>query len=287
MTREYFSVFYRSTMIDRKDLWTNILMRLKTIIPHSKFITWFKKTVIIDIDNKLFILGVPLPMALDWISKNFRQELLSTVKEFVHDIEDINIQVDANLNNTNDPRHVPDDIFQDNNPNKGRKKPREGQIVLSEGLTTKILNGNYTLGNFIVGSENRLSHAACSAVCKSPGKHYNPLFIYGSTGVGKTHLLQGTGNEILKYNKDMLVIYTTSEAFGNDYIQALRVRKMDSFNNRYRKVDVMIIDDIQFLSGKNKTEEVFFHTFNALYDAGKQIIIASDRPPKELNELDK
>ncbi|MGE3278405.1 MAG: chromosomal replication initiator protein DnaA [Candidatus Altimarinota bacterium] len=273
--------------MDKKELWNSILMRMSTIIPHAQFITWFKKTVIMDIDQDLLVVGVPLPMGLDWINKHFRADLLKTAQEFLPQIKEINIQVDASLMKEDDPRHISDEIFNKKNPNKGRKKPRQAEVMLSEGLSTKILDHSYTLNNYIVGQENRLAHAACSAVSSAPGKTYNPLFLYGNTGLGKTHLLQATGNEILKRNPDMLVIYTTSEAFGNDYIQALGKRKMDQFNNRYRKVDVLIIDDIQFLSGKNKTEETFFHTFNALYDAGKQIIIASDRPPKELNELDK
>lgn len=273
--------------MDKKELWTSILLRMQKLIPHSQFITWFKKSVIIEIDKDLMVIGVALPMALDWINKNFRDDLLKTVQEFNIDITAINIQVDSNLMKDDDPRHINQDLFKKDNPNKGRKKPREAEIQLAEGLSTKILDHTYTLSNFVVGTENRLCHAACMAVSSDPGRTYNPLFIYGSTGLGKTHLLQATGNEILKHNPNKLVIYTTSEAFGNDYIQALGKRKMAQFNNRYRKVDVLIIDDIQFLSGKNKTEEVFFHTFNALYDAGKQIIVASDRPPKELNELDK
>lgn len=273
--------------MDKKELWTSVLMRLSTIIPHAKFITWFKNTVIVDIDNDLLVIGVPLPMTMNWINTHFRDNLLKTAQEFLPKIKSINIQVDSLLTKDDDPRHISAEIFQKKNPNKGRKKRKEAEVRLSEGLTTKILDNSYTLGNFVVGSENRLAHAACMAVSSSPGKTYNPLFIYGNTGLGKTHLLQGTGNEILKKDSNKFVIYTTSEAFGNDYIQALKQRKMERFNNRYRKVDVLIIDDIQFLSGKNKTEEVFFHTFNALYDAGKQVIIASDRPPKELNELDK
>lgn len=240
-----------------------------------------------DIDKDLMVIGVPLPMGLDQINKHFRDDLLKIVQEIHPAITSINIQVDANLLQDEDPRHINQEIFLKNNPNKGRKKPRESEIILAEGLSTKILDATYSLSNFVVGTENRLAHAASLAVSSDPGKTYNPLFIYGNTGLGKTHLLQATGNEILKRNPNALVIYTTSEAFGNDYIQALGKRKMDQFNNRYRKVDVLIIDDIQFLSGKNKTEEVFFHTFNALYDGGKQIIVASDRPPKELNELDK
>lgn len=273
--------------MDHKELWTDILLRMRTLIPHSKFITWFKRTVIMDIDKELMVIGVPLPMTMDWINKHFRDDLLKTVQEFIPTITSLNIQVDTTLGEEGDPRHVSKEIFSDKNPNKGRKKPREGEIRLAEGLSTKILDRSYTLNSFVIGAENRLAHAACMAVSSSPGQTYNPLFIYGSTGLGKTHLLQATGNEILRNNPNRLVIYTTSEAFGNDYIQAVQKRKMDQFNNRYRKVDVLIIDDIQFLSGKNKTEEVFFHTFNALYDAGKQVIVASDRPPKELNELDK
>lgn len=273
-------------MIDKKDLWTNILLRMSATVPHAKFITWFKKTAIMEVDDHLLIVGVPLPMGLDWITKHYRDDLLKTAQEFVPSLKQLNIQVDASLNKDDDPRHISGEMFQ-KNPVKGRKKPRQSEVILSEGLSTKILDRSYTLENFVVGPENRLAHAACSAVASAPGKHYNPLFIYGTTGLGKTHLLQGTGNEILKRFSDKLVIYTTSEAFGNDYIHALQHRRMDQFNNRYRRVDVLIIDDIQFLTGKNKTEETFFHTFNALYDAGKQVIVASDRPPKELNELDK
>ncbi len=276
-----------ANIVDKKELWTSILMRMSTIIPHAKFITWFKRSVIIDIDKDLVIIGVPLPMAMEWIGNHFRDELLKTVQEFLTNVTSINIQVDSALVNDDDPRHIAQTMFAKVDPNKGRKKPRQGEVILAEGLTTKILDQTYTLANFVVGTENRLAHAACSAVAAAPAKNYNPLFIYGSTGLGKTHLLQGAGNEILRKNPDALVLYTTSEAFGNDYILSLARRKMDQFNNRYRRVDVLIIDDIQFLSGKNKTEETFFHTFNALYDAGKQIIIASDRPPKELNELDK
>ena len=260
---------------------------MRSLIPHAQFITWFKNSVIVEIDGDLCVVGVGLPMAMEWINKSFRDDLLKTLQELVPTIASLNIQVDPSLMNANDPRHISQEMFQKDNPNKGRKKPREGRVLLHEGLSTKVIDSAYTLSNFVVGSENRLAHAASSAVASAPGQHYNPLFIYGNTGLGKTHLLQATGNEILRRFSDQLVLYTTSEAFGNDYISALGKRKMDQFNNRYRKVDVLIIDDIQFLSGKNKTEEVFFHTFNALYDAGKQVIVASDRPPKELNELDR
>lgn len=274
-------------MQDKKELWTAILTRLRGQINHSYFITWFKQSVIIDIDKELIVVGVYLPMAMKWIDEQLRGELMKTIQEFLPEVTTLNIQVDAGLANSEDPRHINQELFSKEDPNKGRKKPRENQVLLGEGLSTKVFDSAFKLSNYVVGPENRLAHAACSAVASAPGQHYNPLFIYGNTGLGKTHLLQATGNEVLKRFPNKLVVYTTSEAFGNDYIAALGKRKMDQFNNRYRKVDMLIIDDIQFLSGKNKTEEVFFHTFNALYDAGKQVIIASDRPPKELNELDK
>ncbi|MDZ4216905.1 MAG: DnaA/Hda family protein, partial [Candidatus Gracilibacteria bacterium] len=242
-------------MIDLKEQWSNILARLSAVIPRSQFITWFKKTVIMEIDKELLIVGVPIPMGLDWINNHYRDDLLKTIQEFLPQVTALNIQVDTTLNNDEDPRHINQDHFSNKSPSAGRKKPREGEIQLSEGLSTKILDSSYTLSNFVVGSENRLAHAACMAVSGAPGKTYNPLFIYGSTGLGKTHLLQGAGNEILRRDPNKLVIYTTSESFGNDYIDSLAKRKMQQFNNRYRKVDVLIIDDIQFLSGKNKTEE--------------------------------
>lgn len=273
--------------MDKHELWTSILLRMRGKIPHAQFLTWFKKSAILELDKELIILGVGLPMALDWIDRHFRDDLLKTIQELQPGIKTLNIKVDSTLMREDDPRVCSAEIFVNKDPNKGRKKPRRAEVLLSEGLTSKILDNSYSLGNFIVGSENRLAHAACLAVGSAPGRHYNPLFLWGSTGLGKTHLLQGTGNEIIKRHPQKMVIYTTSESFGNDYIMALQRRKMDQFNNRYRRVDVLIIDDIQFLSGKNKTEETFFHTFNALYDNGKQIIIASDRPPKELNALDK
>lgn len=250
--------------MDKRELWTSILLRMRGKIPHAQFITWFKKSAILRIDQGLLILGVGLPMSLDWIDRHFRDDLLKTIQEIEPTTKTLNIQVDATLMREGDPRLSPEEIFANRDSNKGRKKPRRAEVLLSEGLTTKILDRAYSLENFVVGSENRLAHAACLAVSASPGKHYNPLFIWGATGLGKTHLLQGAGNEILKRSPHKLVIYTTSEAFGNDYIMALQRRKMDQFNNRYRKIDVLIIDDIQFLSGKNKTEETF-STRSTLY----------------------
>ena len=186
--------FTSSLLKDYKEMWTDISLRLKTIIPHAQFITWFKKSVIVEVDGDLVVIGVPLPMAMEWINKNFRDELLKTIQEFNPSIQQINLQVDTDLSQDDDPRHINQEIYNQTNPNKGRKKTRQGEVVLANGLETKILDRSFSLSNFVTGNDNRLAHAACMAVASSPGRTYNPLFIYGTTGLGKTHLLQATGN---------------------------------------------------------------------------------------------
>ncbi|MBU0727886.1 chromosomal replication initiator protein DnaA, partial [Patescibacteria group bacterium] len=151
-----------------------------------------------------------------------------------------------------------------------------------DGIVSRIFNPSYSLENFITSPENRLAHAACQNVAKYPGQNYNPLFIHGGVGLGKTHLLQATGSEILRNDPSRLVVYTTTEGFVNDVVNAIQAKNMNHFRNKYRKVNTLIIDDIQFIANKDRTQEEFFHTFNALYESGKQIIISSDRPPHEL-----
>ncbi|MEK7146013.1 MAG: chromosomal replication initiator protein DnaA, partial [Patescibacteria group bacterium] len=169
---------------------------------------------------------------------------------------------------------------------KVRKLPNRQEVRLAEGVASKCLNPRYTLENYVVGQDNRLAHAAAMAVATSPGTLYNPLFVYGGVGLGKTHLLQATGNEILMRDSDKVVVYITSERFTNEIIEAIGKRNSKSFKDRYRKVDCLIIDDIQFLANKEMTQQEFFHTFNELYDNNKQIIISSDRPPKDLSILE-
>jgi chromosomal replication initiator protein len=170
---------------------------------------------------------------------------------------------------------------------KKRKLPGRQEVKLAEGIVSKILNPRYTLENFVVGSNNRLAYAACQAVSTSPGGKYNPLFLYGGVGLGKTHLLQATGNAILHEMPKATVVYTTSEDFTNHVVEAISSQRMEQFRKRYRLVDVLIIDDVQFLANKERTQEEFFHTFNTLYEAQKQVIISADRPPQELDLEDR
>jgi chromosomal replication initiator protein len=270
---------------DPRTLWNEVLSRLREKVSYADFITWFKNTAVIsDKENKLTI-GVSMPIAAKWLRDRFHKRIIDSAKEVDERITDISYELDTKLACETDPRLPDETLFRKSQ--KVRKRPRVAEFKTSTGLTSKILDERYSLENFIVGPENRLAHAACTAVSVEPGKRYNPLFIYGNVGLGKTHLLQGIGNGIKKRNSDALVIYVPAETFGNDYVSAIKNRKVENFNNRYRKVDVLIIDDIQFFAGKKGMQEAFFHVFNTLYDSGKQVVLSSDCPPKELDDIDK
>ena len=272
---------------DKHLLWNEILIRLREKVSHAEFITWFKSTAVIDDKDSKLTIGVPLPIAAKWLRDRFHSQIVESVKEMDASYKDVLYELDPKLSQENDPRLPNSSVFKKNSDKvKVRKRPRVAEFKTASGLTSKILDERYTLENFVVGPGNRLAHAACTAVAAEPGKRYNPLFIYGNVGLGKTHLLQGAGNGVKKRNSNALVIYVTAETFGNNYVTAIKTRKMDQFNNRYRKVDMLIIDDIQFFAGKKGMQEAFFHVFNTLYDSNKQVIISSDRPPKELDNID-
>jgi chromosomal replication initiator protein len=224
-------------------------------------------------------------MCHDWLRKQYRGLILEGIQKVLPHIDNIEIKIDGTLNEE-DPRVF--DILHHFSEKKKqqRKLPRKNEVKIVEGITSKILNPKYSFGNFIVGSSCRLAHAACMAVAKKPGTNYNPLFVYGKVGLGKTHLLQAIGNEILKKDANKYVAYVTSEDFTNEVVEAIRKQSTKKLRDRYRKLDVFIIDDIQFIANKDRTQEEFFHTFNSLYEAGKQVIISSDRPPSELDILE-
>jgi len=276
----------RSTgvVVDYATLWLEILRELAPRIPRSQFITWFKDTAILGREEGKLVVGLPLPMSLGWHMEHYSaltleaaQRIDSTILQIVYRV-DVGLKDDAKRT-LNLLEHFPE--------KKRRKLPGKQEVRLAEGLVSKILNPRYMLENFIVGSSNRLAYAACQAVSVQPGGRYNPLFLYGGVGLGKTHLLQATGNAILKLMPTATVVYTTTEDFTNQVIEAIQRQKMEQFRRRYRVVDVLIIDDVQFLANKERTQEEFFHTFNALYEEQKQIILSADRPPKELQLEDR
>lgn len=264
------------------NLWQQVLALLEPELPRGQFITWFKDTTVLGRENATVIVGLPLPMYLNWHLEHYRTMTLAMLRHIDPTIDQIVYRVDLGLKDDTTRTLKLLDAF----PEKKRRKVAGKQEVrLAEGLISKILNPRYSLENFVVGPNNRLSHAACSAVAGQPGGKYNPLFIYGGVGLGKTHLLQATGNAILRNIPNSTILYTTTEDFTNQVIEAIQHHKMEQFRRKYREVDVLIIDDVQFLANKERTQEELFHTFNTLTEERKQIIISSDRPPKELNML--
>lgn len=266
------------------DLWLSILKNIGPKLQRSQFITWFKDTAVLGKEDGTLVVGLPLPMYLTWHMEHYRTMTLETAQEIDPDIRQIVYTVDVGLKD-NPARTV--NLLEAFPEQRKRKLPGRQEVRLAEGIISKILNPQYLLENFIVGTSNRLAHAACQAVANQPGGKYNPLFLYGGVGLGKTHLLQATGNSILKGSPRATVVYVTSEDFTNQVVEAIARQKMDQFNKRYRTVDVLIIDDIQFLANKDRTQEIFFHTFNTLYEERKQVIISADRPPQELQLEDR
>ena len=264
---------------DDLGLWIKVLKFLEKELQRGQFITWFRSTTILGREDGTLIVGLPLPMSLNWHMEHYRVQTLKAAKKVDSSITQIVYKVDGGLKD-NLERTV--DLLEIFPEPKKRKLPGKQEVKMAEGLISKILSPRYTIDNFVVGASNRLAHAACQAVAAQPGGKYNPLFLYGGVGLGKTHLLQATGNEILKKAPKSTVVYATSEDFTNEVVDAIRLQKMERLRHRYRRVDVLIIDDVQFLANKERTQEEFFHTFNALYEDHKQVIISADRPPQEL-----
>lgn len=265
-----------------KDLWLAIIKDLEKDIKRANVITWFRNTAILSVDEGVMAIGLPLPVFLNWHVQNYADITLKLAQKHNPKIKQIAYEVDIALSKS-DPRVI--DLLKYFPEKESRKLPNKAEIKFKGGVVSKMLNRRYSLDNFVVSPENRLAHAASMTVSKYPGENYNPLFIYGGVGLGKTHLLQSVGREILRNDPSKVVVYATTEDFTNELIDGIKSRDMNKFRNKYRKVDVFIIDDIQFIANKERTQEEFFHTFNTLHEAGKQIIISSDRPPHELKLL--
>lgn len=267
--------------MDEKELWRQILLRLYPTIRHDQFITWFADTTVLRAKGGMLVIGVPTQYAFGWLTQHYQARILEIAKVLDASITDISIVVDGGLLNSDDTRRV---LLSSIIPEtkKVRKLPGKQEVRVTNDTVSYMFNPKYTLQNFIVGKHNRLVHAACLAVSNNPGSQWNPLFIYGGVGLGKTHLLQGTGREILRNFPEKVVVYFTAERFLNEVVDAIKKYNAADFKARYRNVDCLIVDDIQLLADKDRTQEEFFHLFNELYNANKQIIISSDRPPKEL-----
>ena len=252
------------------DLWASALKHIEGKISKPSFDTWLKSTKAKTLQENTLTITAPNEFAKDWLQERYTQL-----------ISDILIEVTgANL----DIKFV---IPEEEKTNKENSiKPHNKAISTEPALQKTMLNPKYTFDTFVIGSGNRFAHAASLAVAEAPAKAYNPLFIYGGVGLGKTHLMHAIGHYVREHNKDARVVYISSEKFTNEFINAIMDNKTIAFRNKYRNVDVLLIDDIQFIAGKESTQEEFFHTFNALHEENKQIIISSDRPPKEIPTLE-
>jgi len=265
-----FNVF--EEIVEHKALWQAVLGELEVSISRANFATWFKHTSILSNEDGRIVVAVPNIFNKEWLEQKYHDNIKSALIKLIGQIRSLEYKI---VPPGSDKPSV--DAL------KLKTLPESGQIGLTQSASN--FNTRYTFDNFVVGSSNELAYAACRAVVANPGIKYNPLFIYGGTGLGKTHLIQAVGNEILANNPGKKVEYLTSEAFASEFISSI-VRSKTGFTNKYRKVDVLIIDDMQFLGGKEKTQEEFFHTFNTLHQANKQIIISSDKPPRAITTLE-
>ncbi|RDU37249.1 chromosomal replication initiator protein DnaA [Neobacillus piezotolerans] len=254
------------------DLWNAALATIETKISKPSFDTWLKSTKAHLLQGNTLVVTAPNEFARDWLEERYAQ----LISEILYDITGEELEVKfiiPQVKNDEEPElHLPKKKF---------KKEEENNDI-----PQTMLNPKYTFDTFVIGSGNRFAHAASLAVAEAPAKAYNPLFIYGGVGLGKTHLMHAIGHYVLEHNPSAKVVYLSSEKFTNEFINSIRDNKAIEFRNKYRKVDVLLIDDIQFLAGKESTQEEFFHTFNTLHEESKQIIISSDRPPKEIPTLE-
>jgi chromosomal replication initiator protein len=268
--------------MDAKQVWRAALGELQVSLSPANFETWLRDTVLVDVDDNRFRIAVPNGFAKDWLETRYRSLISQTLARIVG----YSVQVEFLVRPTGEsngasasavgasPAPVPHPV---------RVEPT--RVGAPEGASSNI-NARYTFANFIVGSANRLAHAASLSVAERPGHAYNPLFLYGGVGLGKTHLMHAIGNAVIARFPRKRVVYATSEKFTNEFITSIQQGKIDDFRGRYRRIDLLLIDDIQFIADKERTQEEFFHTFNAIHEDGKQIVLSSDRPPKAILTLE-
>ena len=247
-------------------LWTNVSGKLQAALNEATFRTWFGEAQGVELSDKTFVLGVPNDFTREWIEGHFLGLIHAAVRDASGHERRVQLAV------------------ADSSPAAPNEQAPATQIERLGGSVG--LNPKYVFDSFVIGSSNRFAHAAALAVAEAPAQAYNPLFIYGGTGLGKTHLLQAIAQYVAEHLGDLSTRYVTSETFMNDFINSLRDKRIEGFKQRYRTYDVLMIDDIQFFEHKERIQEEFFHTFNSLYEAGRQIVISSDRPPRDIATLE-
>jgi chromosomal replication initiator protein len=260
--------------MDAKQVWRAALGELQISLSPANYDTWLKDTQLVEIDeDDRFRIAAPNGFARDWLDNRYRTLISQTLARVVGHSVSVEFVVAESAGSV---------------PAQAVVEDGDGQPLppANAGGNTVNLNSRYTFNNFIVGSANRLAHAAALSVAERPGHAYNPLFLYGGVGLGKTHLMHAIGNAVATKFPRKRVLYATSEKFTNDFINSIREQKMEDFRSRYRRIDVLLIDDIQFIADRERTQEEFFHTFNTIHEAGKQVVLSSDRPPKAITTLE-
>jgi chromosomal replication initiator protein len=252
------------------EIWEKTLNIVKNELTEVSFNTWLKCIIPISIENDTLKLGVPNDFTKGILVSRYKDLIINAIKLITSKKYNIDFYI------------LSEETAEDESAKK--INARTPSVVNDE--MTAVLNPKYTFDSFVIGNSNRFAHAASLAVAEAPAKAYNPLFIYGGVGLGKTHLMNAIGHYILQNNPSSKVVYVSSEKFTNELINSIKDDKNEEFRNKYRNVDVLLIDDVQFIAGKERTQEEFFHTFNALHEANKQIILSSDRPPKEIPTLE-
>ena len=264
-------VTYHDVVSMTKDeLWQAALAQLQFKISPANFATWLKNTFILSKKDGTLFVSVPNNFSKEWLEHKYNKIIFHAIKSLDNEVREIRYTVERTQLKPKETLPRPTSVA------------HEDQMEFSEFKVDRSTNlsPRYSFDNFIVGAFNELAHAAALAVVKSPGSIYNPFFVYGGVGLGKTHLLQAIGNQIIKEHPQKKLKYISSERFTSGVVSAIRNKNVDALRSLYRELDVLIIDDIQFLAGKDKTQEELFHTFNTLYENSKQIIFSSDRPPK-------
>ena len=261
--------------MNQEQIWTTVQEELRFQLAKPSYETWLKNTSLLSATGNTFVIGVPSKLAKEWLEDRFA----GIIQETLQAVTGGDVAVDFVVaNSTRRPQLALDDLVPLQELQTFEPEP--------EAVASTELNDRFRFSSFVVGNNSRFAHAAARAVADAPGESYNPLFLYGGVGLGKTHLMHAIGHEVHRRFPKKRVAYVTSEQFMNEVIASIQTARMGEFRHKYRTVDVLLIDDVQFLAGKDRTKEEFFHTFNALHEINKQIVISSDRPPKEIPTLE-
>src|SRR5437660_3954606 len=262
--------------MNTEQIWQDTLTALQLTVSPAYFKTWIAGTKLNKIDKGLAEVGCPSSYVRSWLEERHAKQIANALSDSSGEKVEVIFVVEEGVRKKSREKDMAP-LFDNVELDKER---------VSKKIAEAKLNPRYTLDNFVVGNNNQLAHAVAQAIIASPGKVYNPFFLYGGVGVGKTHLMQSIGHALLEKDASRTVVYCTGEVFGNEMIEAIQNRRNSAFRSKYREVDLLLIDDVQFIAGRDSTQEEFFNTFNALHGSGRHVVIAGDRPPKEIPKLE-